>query len=241
MPTLYAVITQSFTREGERLSKCRETGALTAISKLCFIYNQCLSSYVKIQGLRLLKAGCNKAGMEAACKLYDSVSYPTVNRLLDTYSQEADKDIEKMSGQDVIHVGDNVDKRQKKRHELAASSFKDYHMYNNLIYKARIPTSHLSDIPPTPPKTAEDVDYSKFVASASDQSTLITRMYHLVADVWCNVKSLSEASSKLKKFPAHKYQAEMNMKSEKVLVNVYFHVYLSLEKQLAIANTDMCM
>lgn len=147
-------------------------------------------------------------------KLYNTVSYVSTNSTLDQYAQSSDARLAELAGKVTIHCGDNVDKRQKKRHELNSKSVNDLHMYNNLLYEARIDVSGLDDSPHKP--DIEQVDLRKFYPSNEEQQILISGISHHVAETWRHIKTLSQSAKELSKIPEHKYSTEMARKTNKV-------------------------
>lgn len=224
LPTLTDILMQSVLRDtdSEENSKQKKIGLLTVICKTLYIYNRNLSGYAKITGLRLRQAGCSKEALTVSNKLYDCVSYITINRVLDTFSAQADEKIAELANGTVIHCGDNVDKSQKSRHELTGRSRHDLHMYNNMIYQARIDVSSFSDaVPPHPTlNDIEEVDLKKFFPSMRDQDNLIDRLACHVSDVWRQIPCLKEAATEMSKLPSHKYVPEMSQPSKKAHIGV---------------------
>ena len=200
----------------ETLPPQKNIAIVSVICKICFIYNNKLNTFAKLNGLRLHSSGITKDQMVATNRLYDTVSYDTVNTILDEYAADNDEHLKCFAGKDVIQVGDNVDKRQKRRHEFSGKSFKDYHMYNNLLYESRVNLSTLSDVPPAPPNSAEEVNYQEFFPSKSDQDDLVSRLTPLVAKIWSRCEGLNAGSSAHMNYPSHKYEVEMSTKSNKV-------------------------
>ena len=201
--------------KNEKLPENKRTAIVTTICKLCYIYNDRLNGLAKIQGLRLLKAGCSKNALGTSNQLYDCVSYWTILRIMDHFALKADEQLQEIK-REVVHIGDNVDKRLSARHESSSKTGKDFHFYNNMLYLTRIDTSHLSDVPPEGPKTVEEVDFTVFIPNETEQKTLIDRLHYVTCDVWKNVTALHTAADALSQPPAHKYEAEMKQKSVKV-------------------------
>ena len=205
----------------EMLPEEKKIAVVTVICKIINIFNQKMNALQKITGLRLRQGGCSKRVINEFNKTFDSVSYPTILSILDKYSKDADVDIAKWQHEDVIHVGDNVDVRKSARHELGGVSHHDIHMYNNMLYKARINTSSLSDVPPALPSHAEEVDLTQFIPNAEEQLQLIARLSSLVGKTWGFISALSSQVEHLNSLPQSKYSAEMAQKSEKVMNELF--------------------
>ena len=203
-------------RESQPVSDSKQKAMLTVICKIANIYNQTLNALQKLYGLQLRQGGCSKAAVETFNKLHDCVSYPTTLANLDQFAKEADDALRSFTDCEVTQVGDNIDIRIKVRHELSGVSYRDLHLYNNMMYKTRIPTQHLSDVPPVPPDSISCLDFGKFLPSLQDQQQLINRLVPLVAEVWSNVEVISKLASDLSVIPPHEFSAEMKLKSEKV-------------------------
>lgn len=183
--------------------------------KYCNIYNDKLNAYQKLCGIRLLRGGVTKRLLNEFNATYDTVNYKTVNVILDRFASQASAELEKWKGLDVVHCGDNVDVRKKARYELAGKSGHDIHMYNNMLYKARTPTSNLSDIPPVPP-AIRDVDYTKFIPDELEKQQLLDALSPIIAQSWCAIDDLKSHAEPLTVISPHAYSAEMKQKTEKV-------------------------
>ena len=203
-------------KDSQPIPQDKRVAMLTVICKIANIHNQTLNALQKIYGLQLRQVGCSKTGIETFNRLHDCVSYPTILSTLDAFAKETDDHLRNFSNSEVTHVGDNVDVRLKVRHELDSRSYHDLHMYNNMLYKARIQTDHLEDTPPAVPTNANSVDYSKFIPSQDDQTHLLSRLEPLIAKVWSHVNAINKHASDLSVIPPHQYSAEMRCRSEKV-------------------------
>ena len=149
-PTLFEVINKSVQGKKKKFTQ----------AKLEYIRNQNLNAYQKINGLMLYTSKATKTRIVKYSKLYDSVSYTTIRNMLKLASQKS-KDLMKLwKNTPVVHCGDNLDIRTKARLEHDGVSYHEAHLYNNIVYKCRIPTDHLDDTVPEP-ILPDDVDYNQ--------------------------------------------------------------------------------
>lgn len=172
-----------------------------------------MNAYQKICGIRLMRAGLTKNMITQHSKLYDTVSYPTIQHILDTYATQSEHDLLQWPS-DVIHCGDNIDVRKKARHELAGRSSYDFHMYNNIVYKPRILLSHLNDtVPVIPP--LEDIDLNQFIPNADEERQLVAKYRGILLNAWNGIQGNPyEAPSPLRE--THQFTGEMRQVTEKV-------------------------
>ena len=211
---LYKLLTESLKRTKE-LSKQKRFGLLTGLCKILNIYNDKLNAYAKINGLRLKRAGVTKRMLRELNLTFDSVSYPTILRLLDRYSDEAMQRINNWQGENLHHCGDNVDVLLKARYELQGKSTTDLHMYNNMLYRPRINLDHLSDVPPTVPEL-QAIPLSQFILNSAEQRLLLENLEHQVAMTWGKMDKLSDPLRDLAVDKTHLYSQEMKCVTEKV-------------------------
>ena len=228
-------------------SRRKQQGIILTMCKLMNIYNRELNGLAKVNGSRLLRASVCRRVIAELNKSYDSVSYQTINSLLDSF---VTKCLEKVKTWDNSHhCGDNVDKRIKARHGVEGKSYMDLHMYNNLLYKQRIYTPpDLSDIPPPVPEL-DDIDLSQFIPSVSEQKSMLDKMKQEIGKVWAGI---DELNTQLKEFTSeltHSYSAEMAQKTEKVRISYilqnsyvcfisYVHPSLSRMRRTAFLNIE---
>ena len=184
------------------------------IFKLLYIYNKDLNAYQKYVACDINGADSPK-GLSLNLIRHMTVSYETVNALLDSFAAESMNALSNWREQDVVHCGDNVDIRKKARYELAGRSGVDLHMYNNILYKTRVNVDTLSDIPPSVP-SADEVDYSQFILDAEANKTLMGQLKPLVARSWSMSQDKDEHLKSCTSLPPHEYAAEMKLKSERV-------------------------
>lgn len=196
------------------VTKRKSIGLVTVICKLLFIYNQKLNAYQKICGIRFLRAGVTKRMLTQLNRLYDSVSYQSVNSLLDSFAIEAENDFSNWTC-DVVHCGDNVDVRKKARHELMGRSVYDFHMFNNLMYKVRIMCDNLSDIPPSVPPI-DQVDMTQFLPNDEEVTELHKKLSWIILHLW-NGLSNNPLKAQSPLMHTHNFSAEMRLKTEKVI------------------------
>ena len=211
---LYEILRCSL-RKKRKWSDQKQSGMLTAVCKLLNIYNCHLNAYAKITGLRLKRSGLTKRMLNELNKTYDSVSYMTIMRLLDSYSDKAMERVTNWKDDNVHHCGDNVDVYLKSRHELQGHSSLDLHMYNNILYKHRTLLDHLSDVPPEVPPI-EEIGLSQFIVNSSEQQSLMLHFERQIAKSWNSVDQLHEFVSELAADRPHSHSPEMKLKTEKV-------------------------
>lgn len=214
-PVLLKILMTSVKKATYKFSKQKRIGLLTVICKILNICNVQLNALAKINGLRLQRAGVTKRMILELNKTYDSVSYPTLNRLLDNYGDETVKRVAKWTNDNVHHGGDNVDINLKARHELQGRSRIDLHMYNNLLYRPRINVDHLPDVPPSVPDQS-NISLSQFIPNDKEQDQFLGKLKHQIMLSWTKVDAVKDC---LKSYPAddtHLYSAEMKTKTEKV-------------------------
>lgn len=190
------------------------------MAKIANIFNRNLNGLAKVHGLAMSRAGMTKRCMKQFNQTYDTVSYQSINRLLDEYGKASLDRVAEWEGQDVSHCGDNVDKRVKARHEMAGHSSLDLHMYNNLLYQPRIDTSNLSDEPPTVPDV-KDIDLAQFILDSNEQANLKDYAQRMIARSWCSIDHLKSIVSSYSEEIPHEFTPEMSKKTVKVcLVDV---------------------
>ena len=210
-PTLFEVINKSVQGKKKKLTQAKQTGLLTVLNKLVYIRNQNLNAYQKINGLMLYTSKATKTSIVKYSKLYDSVSYTTIRSMLKLASQKS-KDLMKLwKNTPVVHCGDNLDIRTKARLEHDGVSYHEAHLYNNIVYKCRIPTDHLDDTVPEP-ILPDDVDYNQFLLNGAEQQHLQNILTYHVRKSWEKTLVLKHQIPELE----NKYSQQMTSKTEKV-------------------------
>lgn len=114
------------------------------------------------------------------------------------------------AGEEVVHCGDNLDIRSKVRFEVDGVSCHDVHLYNNMVYKSRVPVSHLSD--EIPIVDLQQIDYSVFLLSSSEEEEILNLFKYHIMNSW---NTMLGGNLKVDE-PFNKYSSEMKNKSEKV-------------------------
>ena len=111
-PTLLKVLTSAMQPVRDRSkhnSRRKQQGIILTMCKLMNIYNRELNGLAKVNGLRLLRAGVCRTVIAELNKSYDSVSYQTINSLLDSFVTKCQEKVK--TWDNCHHCGDNVDKR----------------------------------------------------------------------------------------------------------------------------------
>ena len=181
--------------------------------KICNYYShlQELNAYQKLHGLCLRTSGTSKKTINKLSELHDCVSYTTLTNILNSYSEESKKLMAQWSDTPIVHCGDNLDVRSRARFEGGKVSYHDIHMYNNIVFKARVPVQDLSDDIPT--VDVSKIDYNQFLLDKSEQQSLLDLMKSQIKESWrAHISDTVTVS-----FPANKYAAEMKLKTEKVI------------------------
>lgn len=217
-------------RKQRPLSPEKRTAVITILCKIIYTHNQNLNAYQKLYGLTLRTSGATKRSIGKLSFLYDTVSYTTLTKILDTFAAESKKMMKSWEKETVIHCGDNLDFRTAKRHEGGGSSFHEAHLYNNMLYKSRINVNDMSNTPP-PAVEIETVDYGQFLLDASEEQQLLQHMMYHIKASWNSLVSTSVVSEK----PCHKYEASARKKTEKVfnrllgsLIKRHFFLFLNV-------------
>ena len=216
-PTLLKLLKDSLSKKSRKrkFSKQKHLGLVTVICKILNIYKQNLNGLSKINGLRMSRAGMTKRSIREFNQTYDTVSYQTINRVLDSFAKKSVARVRTWKGLNVSHCGDNVDKRIKKRHEMEGKSNLDLHMYNNALYKPRIMVDNLSDEPPTVPDV-NDIDLSQFIVNTDEGARLKELAEIMIAQTWSKIERLKDLAAPFSSDTPHEFSAEMKLKSEKV-------------------------
>lgn len=194
------------------MSQCKRTAIMTTLCKLANIYNVNLNSYQKCSGLALHTAGLSKAGVSRCSKLYDSVSYNTLQSLLDSFAKESDNLMQNSANDTIIHAGDNLDIRTSSRFEGGGVSYHELHLYYSMIYKSRIDVDHLSRT--IPAMDLDSTDYTQFLLSSAEENGLIQLMVQHVLSSW---RLFVSEHITVKDSPP-KYPQEMASKTQKVSI-----------------------
>ena len=210
-PVLYKVATESLATK-KQTNKAKEIAITTVLCKMANIRNCELNAYQKMYGFCLRSSGTCKRTINKLSKLCDSVSYNSLTNILDAFSSEARENISKWANDTVVHAGDNLDIRSKVRFESCGLSYHDVHLYNNMLYKARISVQHLSD-EPKPPFDVATTDYSQFLPNRDEQQAMLTLMEYQILCVW---KELDPGMEDVAiQEPVNAWSAEMKTKTEK--------------------------
>ena len=90
-PTLLKLLKDSLSKKSRKrkFSKQKHLGLVTVICKILNIYNQNLNGLSKINGLRMSRAGMTKRSIREFNQTYDTVSYQTINRVLDSFAKKS--------------------------------------------------------------------------------------------------------------------------------------------------------
>ena len=75
-------------------------------------------------------------------------------------------------------VGDNLDKTIRPRYQTAERQTQSLHFFHSYAVKDRIPSSHLSDVPPEPPSR---VELDRIMPSESCHRSMLTTFAVLVS------------------------------------------------------------
>ena len=207
--TLYKVLTQlAVNRHG--LPQRKKAAIVSTLCKLSNIYNVELNAYQKLHGLCLRTSGTSKKAINKLSQLYDSVCYTTLTNIMNDYSKESKALMAEWAAAPVIHCGDNLDIRSHARYEGRGVSSHDIHLYNNIIFKCRVPVDHLSDV--TPSVDLSNIDYGQFILNGEEEQSLAELVKSVVKESW-----QSHLSNTVKvAYPPNKYATEMKCKTEKV-------------------------
>lgn len=211
-PTLARVITESVEKNDQPASASKKTAVTTVLCKLACIYNMNLNAYQKQVGLTLRSSRLTKTSINRFSRLYDSVSYKTMTKMLRQYSKDTNELMKEWEKEEVIHCGDNLDIRSTVRFEGDSKSYHDLHMYNNMVYKSPIPTTNLSDDIPT--VDVGDIDYSQFLLTVDEEDRLMKAMSFSVLNSWRNNVEMCTNINVTP--PPNKYGDLMVLKTQKV-------------------------
>ena len=110
----------------------------------------------------------------------------------------------------VIHCGDNLDIRSWARFEGGSASYHDIHLYNDMIFKSRIPIDNLSDVYPA--VNLCDISFDQFRLNEEEEQSLSQLMKSLIKETRQSHRSNSVSAT----YPPNKYSSQMKLKSEKV-------------------------
>ena len=182
---MYNLLNEVCKNNEGKLCDEKHTAIVTMLCKVANIKCVQLNACQKLCGLLLRTSSTTTNTINKLSKLYDAVANKTLTKLLDQYSDETKEEIRKCAGENVIHAGDILDKRSKARYEVSGVSYHDVHLYNNMLYKARIPMDGLSDVKPTPP-TPSEVDYRTFILSQAEEEKLLDLFQFAVLSAWQN-------------------------------------------------------
>ena len=207
---LHRVLHSSVKGQSKQISDQKSRGLVSAMCKIVNIRNCNLNAYQKLVGLCLRTSGTSKKTISKLSKLYDTVSYTTLTSLLDTCAEKSRAKMGEWAGEEVVHCGDNLDIRSKVRFEVDGVSCHDVHLYNNMVYKSRVPVSHLSD--EIPIVDLQQIDYSVFLLSSSEEEEILNLFKYHIMNSW---NTMLGGNLKVDE-PFNKYSSEMKNKSEKV-------------------------
>ena len=178
MPVFYQLLFSCVKGSSKQMSDSKKRGLISVMCKIMNIRNQNLNAYQKVNGLSLLTSGTSKRAIGRLSQLYDTVSYSTLSGILDICAEKSKRLMAEWAAETVIQAGDNLDIRSQARFENEGVSFHDIHLYNNLLYKSRIPVHHLSD--DIPDVCLDDVDYGSFILNEEEDKKLVDMMtYHI--------------------------------------------------------------
>lgn len=169
-----------------------------------------------MNSLQLRLAGVPKATINFTNKLYDGVCYATTTKLLDKYASQCMSVANTWKDEVVMHAGDNVDARSKRRHEASTGSTYDLHFYNNLLFRSRLDLSEVSDVAPALPSEFT-ADHVKLITpSVNDDIQLKQYLEPVVASSWSAVDPAYKDKCVT---PSHEFTAAMTTKTQAVSVN----------------------
>lgn len=122
-------------------------------------------------------------------------------------------------------TGDNVDMRILPRQMTLTNRNKDHHMFQLVSFKNRISSNHLPNS--SCKADVNQVQFSTFLPSAEDQSTLIEELIVLVGHVWAKyIPSLAWFHECLPKYIVHAQMENTKKKTEKVSeINLLLLIY----------------
>ena len=103
-PVLARLLKECSKKKDKNLSKEKEIAVTTVLCKLVNIYNVELNAHQKLFGLLLRTSGTSKRAINKLCKMYDSVSYSTLTKILDNFAQRAQSNGVRWNNQVVIHA-----------------------------------------------------------------------------------------------------------------------------------------
>ena len=208
-PTLYKLLKKSLVQR-HGLPQRKKAAVVTVLCKICNIYSVNLNAYQKFFGLCLRTSGTSKKTIHKLSQLYDSVCYTTLTNILNDYSNESKDLMRKWANTPVLHCGDNLDIRSRARFEGGGVSYHDIHLYNNMLFKSRIPIDNLSDV--IPAVDLPDINYNQFILSEEEEQSLSQLMKSVTKETWQSHISNSISVT----YPPNKYASQMKLKTEKV-------------------------
>jgi len=123
-------------------------------------------------------------------------------------------------------TGDNVDMRMLPGQMTLTNRNKDHYMFQRVCFKNRISSNRLPNS--SPKADAKQVQFSTFLPSAQDQSTLIEELILLVGNVWAKyIPSLAWFHECLPKCIVHAQMENTKKKTEKVCeINLLLLIYI---------------
>lgn len=117
-----------------------------------------------------------------------------------------------------MEVGDNLDFKVKRRHMTIATQNLDYHLFNSIAVKNKVPTPmHLEGVKNKPLANASDIDLTQYFPNKDDERKLAHELSILVTK---DLLKYKENIKWMKKYipskVAHEYEEFTKQKSEVV-------------------------
>ena len=204
----------------KKTSESVKPAMLASAAKLIAIHTEDMCVFKYINGLILRKAGAKKMAFVQLSRTYDTVSYDSIQKLLDVYADNYEETIKKWIGEieskDPSHPGftlanDNVDWEIGTRHMSSQNQNKSVHKVNVVAYKHRVNAAGLPD--DGPQKDIKEISLQDMLPSADDTQLLTAHLVILIGNLWAeNIPSLSWFTEHIPSHIQHDFEKEMRSK-----------------------------
>ena len=202
---------------------------VAAAAKVISIHTEEMNVYKKVNSIILKKAGLKKRGFIRLGKTYDTVSYGTVNDILDMFAENYQKTINMWKSEverplsnhpGYALANDNVDWEVRRRHITTSNQKKSIHKVNVIAYKNRVNSCDLPDNGPQ--QDIKEVPLQDMLPGAEDTVALTNHLVVLVGNLWADTfPSLAWFKEILPAAIPHPYEKQMKARTDKTQLGLF--------------------